>query len=61
MEIYFIIDRCWNGCDTYYRVKLEINGEILDVYNKTYNYKDAIKTLRIDNNLQYKKAKYCFL
>ena len=61
MEIYFIIDRCWNGSDTYYRVKLEINGEILDVYNKTYNYKDAIKTLRIDNNLQHKKAKYCFL
>lgn len=61
MDIYFIIDRCWNGSDIYYRVKLEINSEIVDVYNKTYNYKDAIKTLRIDNNLQHKKAKYCFL
>ena len=61
MEVYFIIERCWNGSENYFRVKLEINGEIVDCYNKAYNYKNAIKCLRADNNLQHKKAKYCYL
>jgi hypothetical protein len=54
--IEFIVDRCWNGGDdTYYRITMELDGEVIDSYRKSYNYEDAIETLLADNGLQGKE------